>query len=246
MNDYRLSPLNRTFSWQRYGVYYPDDDEIYGVEVEEVPPGSGGVFGAEYTIEDVVMSDCLFQHVDGPTPLPGCPPASVEKREVVRARRLDPSAAGAFGIDDSLYYDDEEEDIGPVGDDLVADVPRAWDYEPVLPEPQRPEYDFITAPAAALAQEAVSPDGSSGPAGDEMTEFHDGTGERDVAERLDDLRQEDPWFAGVQLVRSHLKYMHLCANIPVKICEAYSVATHSRPIGPHACSVTHRDHFADI
>ena len=73
LNDNEVDPL--------WGVrYHADDDANYDVELTPVPVGRRGLFGAEFVIEEDVMSDCLFRDTPWGVALPGCPPESAQKR----------------------------------------------------------------------------------------------------------------------------------------------------------------------
>eukprot|EP00892_Ulva_mutabilis_P004147 jgi/Ulvmu1/2103/UM125_0007.1 len=80
-NDYE-QPASHYYLW-----YYAEDDEEYDVKVEALPPGQGGEFGADRIIRQDVMGDCVFVHtVPEFAVQPGCPNASVQQRERVKAR----------------------------------------------------------------------------------------------------------------------------------------------------------------
>ena len=56
-----------------YLTYYAEDDAAYDVVLETVPAGEGGVFGAEFRIEEQTLSDCIYLLARAGTVLPGCP-----------------------------------------------------------------------------------------------------------------------------------------------------------------------------
>ena len=62
-------------------LYDAFDDLGYDVHVMAVPEEQQGVFGEEFRILEGVMSDCLSLGAPKGVLLPGCPAASVEKRE---------------------------------------------------------------------------------------------------------------------------------------------------------------------
>lgn len=81
-NDYHTT-------W-RYTLSYDAYDDLgYDVQVAVVPEGRRGEFGEEYRIVEDVMSDCLFLRAPAGVILPGCPDASAQKREKMRAGKAD-------------------------------------------------------------------------------------------------------------------------------------------------------------
>ena len=81
-NDYNINPPSSL-------VYDAYDDFGYDVQVGAVPEGRRGDFGEEYRIVEDVMSDCLYLLAPQGLLLPGCPDASVLKRERMRAGKTD-------------------------------------------------------------------------------------------------------------------------------------------------------------
>eukprot|EP00892_Ulva_mutabilis_P004163 jgi/Ulvmu1/2118/UM127_0003.1 len=132
-----------------HGVYYALDDDNYDVTAALLPPGDGGVFGADHIIEAAIMSDCIFQDFeDNDTmPHPGCPPESVAARAAVAARLADGNAT--LEVVDGAYYEPEDEDVGGSGGAFVfgevkplvgtaADGPEPlFDYEYDTPGAER-------------------------------------------------------------------------------------------------------------
>ena len=63
-------------------LYYADDDMHYDVEATPVPEALRVRLGADFVIEEDMMSDCLYANVAGDVVLPGCPPESADARRV--------------------------------------------------------------------------------------------------------------------------------------------------------------------
>eukprot|EP00892_Ulva_mutabilis_P011364 jgi/Ulvmu1/85/UM001_0088.1 len=132
-----------------HGVYYALDDDNYDVTAALLPPGDGGVFGADHIIEAAIMSDCIFQDFEenDTMPHPGCPPESVAARAAVAARLADGNAT--LEVVEGAYYEPEDEDVGVPGGAIVfgsgialvgtaADGPEPlFDYEYETPGVER-------------------------------------------------------------------------------------------------------------
>eukprot|EP00892_Ulva_mutabilis_P004444 jgi/Ulvmu1/2371/UM130_0002.1 len=66
--------------------YYAEDDAEYDVDAAPVPLDERDEFGSEFVIADQTMSDCVYLLAPPDTILPGCPPASVDKRREIKER----------------------------------------------------------------------------------------------------------------------------------------------------------------
>ena len=60
--------------------YYATDDAAYDVDVAKVPPEERGVWGADYVIEDDLLSDCMYMGVPFNYTMPGCPEQTQESK----------------------------------------------------------------------------------------------------------------------------------------------------------------------
>eukprot|EP00892_Ulva_mutabilis_P010359 jgi/Ulvmu1/7696/UM038_0128.1 len=83
-----------------YGLhYYAEDDAAYDVDVRPLAPGEAGVFGAEFGVDKDVLGDCAYTWAYD-HPQPGCPEASLQQVERVRARVQGNSAILGYLPDD--------------------------------------------------------------------------------------------------------------------------------------------------
>eukprot|EP00892_Ulva_mutabilis_P006551 jgi/Ulvmu1/4268/UM194_0008.1 len=78
-NDYYLDPVNDVY-------YYAYDDSAYDVAATEAPIDRRGEFGAEFVVDEAVMSDCVYLKADDGVVQPGCPEVSAEHRRVMLRR----------------------------------------------------------------------------------------------------------------------------------------------------------------
>eukprot|EP00892_Ulva_mutabilis_P006549 jgi/Ulvmu1/4266/UM194_0006.1 len=147
-NDYIPVP---TFAVTMYAA----DDENYDVDYTLVPLADRGMFGAEFFIDEAVMSDCVYVRVPEGELLPGCPPATVQARQLVIRRGSEDDTLGRQRYSDYLLGDAQdrlaEDLLKPDAPWLVA---ARGALGPLPPAPGWPPFN-VTPTAEPVARSSL-------------------------------------------------------------------------------------------